>query len=82
MQKIEGQRSCYPEIGWGVPKNVYGKGISKPRGVRQLSSATMTDAEIVRQKRLDALREATNKLLTQDLSDQDWADILKQLNIK
>ena len=49
--------------------------------VRQIRSVALNQAQAVRAQRLQALRDATNSLLTHDLSDEDWKKVLRQLAI-
>ena len=45
--------------------------------VRQMRSVALNQAQAVRAQRLQALRDATNSLLTHDLSDEDWKKVLE-----
>lgn len=52
-------------------------GFKKPRDVRELRSATMSDDELTQAIRLNVLRKAVDAIRTHPMSDDEWRSFMR-----
>ena len=62
-----------------MTKSYQRSGFRKPRDVRELSHATMSDDDLTRAIRLNALRKAIEGIMTRPLTNDEWRTLMRKL---